>query len=94
MGMTCYFSYSWGDDINKNVMDEIKKQIEKMSNYRISVIYDKHSFNTGDDLKKREQQVKTSDSIVVFFTPSYKKKIINEDKNTGVYREYPKIKND
>lgn len=92
MGMTCYFSYSWGEDINKDVMDEIKKQIEKMSNYRISVIYDKHSFHTGDDLKKREQQIKTSDSIVVFFTPSYKEKILTKDKNTGVYREYPKIK--
>lgn len=92
MGMSCYFSYSWGDDINKEVMDEIKRQIEKMSNYRISAIYDKHSFCTGDDLKKREQQVKTSDSIVVFFTPSYKDKIITKEKNTGVYREYPEIK--
>lgn len=29
MGMTCYFSYSWGDDISKDVMDEIKNKLRK-----------------------------------------------------------------
>ena len=92
MGMTCYFSYSWGSDINEDIMDALKKQIEKMSNYKIQVIYDKRSFYPGDNLLEKEKAIKTSDSIVVFFTPSYKNKIVNGFNDKGAFREYENIK--
>lgn len=77
MSMSCYFSYSWGDDINEKLMNEIKSQIEKMSNYKINVIYDKRNFRTGDDILEKERQIEKSDSIVLFFTHSYKTSIGN-----------------
>lgn len=92
MSMSCYISYSWDDDINDKLINEIKSQIEKMSNYKINVIYDRRNFHTGDDILAKEKQIEKSDSIVVFFTPSYKTKVINEDLDRGVYREYKIIK--
>lgn len=90
--MTCYFSYSWGSDAEDEVLARIKEQIEALSNYKIDVIYDKKDFRTGDNIIEREEQIKKSDSIVLFFTPSYKDKVIMRDDSKGAYREYRIIK--
>ena len=86
--MTCYFSYSWGDDAQDEVLSKIKEQIETFSNYKIDVIYDKRDFRIGDSIIKKEEQIKQSDSIVLFFTPSYKDKVTTQDISKGAYREY------
>ncbi len=93
MAMTCFFSYSWNDDVDEKLLSEIKSQIEKMSNYKIRVIFDKKSFHTGDNIIEKENQIKESDSMVLFFTPSYKSKVIEASEEQGVYREYTTIKN-
>lgn len=92
MSMTCFFSYSQDNNIDDKLLNEIKEYIESMSNNRINVIYDKKSFHSGDNVIERENEILTCDSIVIFFTPSYKNKIVNIEDNKGSYREYQNIK--
>lgn len=87
-----FFSYSQDNNIDDKLLNEIKEYIESMSNNRINVIYDKKSFHSGDNVIERENEILTCDSIVFFFTPSYKNKIVNIEDNKGSYREYRNIK--
>lgn len=90
--MNCFFSYSQDNNIDDNLLNEIKEYIESMSNNRINVIYDKKTFHSGDNVIEREDEILTCDSIVIFFTPSYKNKVINTEEDKGAYREYQNIK--
>lgn len=89
----CYFTYSWVEHNEKKkqmiaaILAEVKKSIEKYSDHDVSVIYDVENFNEGDDFLEREQLMKTSDTIIVFFSPDYKRKVIAGEE-CGVVREY------
>ena len=72
---TCYFSYCW--DNSTEIMEYLKKEVEKKSGGKVQVIFDKKSFMC---------------SVVVFFSPEYKKIIDKGDITRGVYREYQLIK--
>ncbi len=92
----CYFTYSWEKDPKKAeavnmLLSYIKNQIETLSDGNITVIYDKESFEVGDNFKTREKQLKESDSVLLFFTPQYKHKVESK-KDNGVYREYEILK--
>lgn len=64
-----------------------------MSNNRINVIYDKKSFHSGDNVIEKENEILKCNSILIFFTPSYKNKVVNIQEDKGSYREYKNIKN-
>lgn len=90
----CYFAYTWDDDDTQlpQFLSILKDEIETYSEGEIEVIFDKKSFNTGDNFEKKEELIYQSDSIVIFFSPNYKKIVEEQDENRGVYREYKKIK--
>lgn len=90
----CYFAYTWDDNDTKlpQFLSILKDEIETYSEGEIEVIFDKKSFKTGDDFEKKEDLIYQSDSIVIFFSPNYKKIVEEQDENRGVYREYKKIK--
>lgn len=89
---TCYFTYSWEEDSKDaealaHLLSYLKRQIEKLSNNAVTVIYDRESFKEGDNFLERERQIKESDCVLLFFSPEYKRKVALKE-NTGVYREY------
>ena len=87
---TCYFSYCW--DNSTEIMEYLKKEVEKKSGGKVQVIFDKKSFMCSEDFIKREKEIISCDSVVVFFSPEYKKIIDKGDITRGVYREYQLIK--
>lgn len=89
----CYFAYTWDDDDSKlpEFLSILKDEIETYSEGEIEVIFDRKSFKTGDNFEKKEELIFSSDSIVIFFSPNYKKIIDEHDENRGAYREYKKI---
>jgi len=92
----CYFTYSWERNERKeqqvnNLLSHIKQIIEDLSDNKISVIYDKESFNEGEDFIMRENQIAESDCVLLFFTPAYKEKILSKNES-GAKREYRLIK--
>lgn len=92
----CYFTYSWEKETKKAeilglLLSYIKDQIESLSDGNVTVIYDKESFDAGDNFREREKQLKESDSVLLFFTPEYKSKVELREDN-GVYREYEILK--
>lgn len=90
----CYFAYTWDDDDIKlpDFLSILKNKIETYSEGEIEVVFDKKSFKTGDNFEKKENLICLSDSIVIFFSPNYKKIVDEQDENRGVYREYKKLK--
>ena len=74
-----------------NLLSYIKQRIEFFSDYDISVVYDKESFREGEDFTKREKQIAESDCVLLFFTPTYKDKILSRC-DSGVKREYKLVK--
>lgn len=90
MKSTCYFSYCW--DNSTEIMEYLKKEVEKKSGGKVQVIFDKKSFMCSEDFIKREKEIISCDSVVVFFSPEYKKIIDKGDITRGVYREYQLIK--
>jgi hypothetical protein len=92
MKQKCYFAYCWDDP--DNVMDlmlYLKKKIENRSNRIVQVIIDKKEFHVSENFKENEKKIFKSDSVVVFFSPSYKKIIDERKENRGVHREYEYI---
>lgn len=89
MKLTCSFSYSW-NDADTVFLDELKNIIVKKSKFPIEVFYDKYSAEPGDNLDEMEEKISLSDVVVIFYTPSYKRKTQSFD-NTGVKREYERI---
>ena len=87
----CYFVYCWENDYS--VIKRIKERVVKQSNNRVEVILDRQSFQVASSINHCESQIVNSDSVVVFFSPEYKKIISEGDANRGVYREYQYIKN-
>lgn len=89
MRQKCFFTYCWDDpDFVIDVMNYMERQIEKQSNYSISVTIDKKTLHTAENFKEFEKQISISDSVVVFFSPNYKRIIESEEIERGVYREY------
>lgn len=89
----CYFTYTWDDNSRlPDFLMILKEEIETSSEGEIEVIYDRKSFSTGDNFESKEELIYSSDSIVIFFSPNYKKLIDEEDRNRGVYREFEKIR--
>lgn len=86
----CYFSYC--QENSTEILSYLKTEIEKKSNGKVQVIFDKKSFLYSEDFIKREKEIVTCDSVVIFFSPEYKKIIDNEECERGVYREYQLIK--
>lgn len=89
----CYFAYTWDDNDTKlpAFLSFLKDKIETESEGEIQVIFDKESFQTGDDYEKKEKLIYSCDSIVIFFSPNYKRVVEERDERRGVYREYKKI---
>jgi hypothetical protein len=91
----CYFAYCWDDTEDTNdiweLMLYIKKKIEEKSKGDIQIFLDKKSSNTGENLKENENKIIKSDSVMIFFSPSYKRVIEEKDESRGVWREYEKI---
>ena len=92
MKAKCYFSYCWDNDDLYAVLEFLKSEIEKKSNERIEVILDKKDFEVGDDFEEKEKQILECDSVVLFFTPEFKRIIQNMDRNRCVYREYEYVR--
>lgn len=90
MKSVCYFSYCW--DNTTEVMEYLKSEVERKSNGNVQVIFDKKSFLYSEDFIKREKEIISCDSVVVFFSPEYKKIIDDRDITRGVHREYELIK--
>lgn len=90
MRATCYFSYSW-DDADDKFMDELKKTIEDLSKHEMEVLYDKRKLEIGDAISDIEKRILTVDLIIIFFTPSYKTKVLSQDNQYGAFREYDNI---
>lgn len=88
----CYFAYNWQDEKLEGLLKFLKKRIETISNGEIEVIYDKESFTLSENFVEKEKMILESDSIIIFFSPLYKKTVETEiDANRGVYREYKHI---
>ena len=79
----CYFSYC--QENSTEILSYLKTEIEKKSNGKVQVIFDKKSFLYSEDFIKREKEIVTCDSVVIFFSPEYKKIIDNEECERGVY---------
>ena len=90
MKSVCYFSYCW--DNETEIMDYLKGEIEDKSNGKVQVVFDKKSFLCSEDFIKREREIISCDSVVIFFSPEYKEIIDNRDTQRGVHREYQLIK--
>lgn len=89
MRQKCFFTYCWDDpDFVVDVLDYMDRRIEKESNYNIKVTIDRKALHTADNFKEFEKQIKDSDSVVVFFSPNYKRIIESNETTRGVYREY------
>ncbi len=73
-------------------MDYLKDEIENKSNGKVQVVFDKKSFLYSEDFIKREKEIISCDSVVIFFSPEYKNIVDNRDMERGVYREYQLIK--
>lgn len=88
----CYFAYNWEDKKLDIFLKYVKTRIEILSNYEIEVIYDKESFKLSENFVEKEKIILESDSIIIFFSPLYKKTVETEvDANRGIYREYQHI---
>ena len=87
----CFISYEWSD-VEANFLDLLKTEIEDASNHMIDVILDRVAFRLGDDITEKEKIIRASDIIIMFCSENYKRKIIENEKNTGVFREYELIK--
>ena len=90
MKSVCYFSYCW--DNSTEIMEYLKEEVENRSNGKVQVIFDKKSFLCSEDFIKREKEIISCDSVVIFFSPEYKQIITDRDISRGVYREYQLIK--
>lgn len=92
MKQKCFFTYCWDDpDFVQELMGYMKKQLEEKSNYTIKVTIDKESLHTSENFKEFEKQIRKSDSVVVFFSPNYKKVVESGNAKRGVFREYQLI---
>lgn len=92
MKQKCYFAYCWDDpDEVMDLMCYLKKKIENRSNGTIQVIIDKRAFHVSENFKENEKKILKSDSVVIFFSPSYKNIIDERKENRGVHREYEHI---
>jgi hypothetical protein len=90
MKPVCFFSHCWDNDTR--LIHYLKEEVERKSNNRVEIIFDKDSFLISDDLIQCEKKIVRCDSVVVFFSPEYKKIITESQINRGVYREYKYIK--
>lgn len=84
---TCFFSYSRDSNIIDYIL-RLKYDIEKKSSNKVRVILDHHDFKTGDNYKEKERQIFSSDLVVLFLTPEYKKKVDDGYSISGVRREF------
>ena len=91
MKQKCYFSYCWDDkdDVN-DLMQYLKKKIEDKSNGAIQIIWDKN-FYVSENFKEKEKLILECDSVMIFFSPAYKKKVDDQSPSDGDYREYEYI---
>lgn len=88
----CFFAHNHkdgADDFKKS----IKERIIDLSHGEITVIYDKDNFNVSDDVYDKENIIYEATTVVLFLSPSYKRKIDSKDIMSGSYREYKKIVN-
>lgn len=85
----CYFVYCWDDEAD--LLEIIKKKVENQSNGRIKVILDRQDFQVAQNIDRLEGQILTADSVAIFFSPNYKKNIVEKKVERGVYREYTHI---
>ena len=91
MRARCFFSYCW-TNAPMDLILLLQKRIEDNEYTNIEVILDKKSFRVTEDLRKSENKLIDCDTTVVFYTPEYKKAIEKADIESGVYREYLKIR--
>lgn len=90
MNAKCFFSHSWDDSIK--LKRYLKSVIEARSENRIEVILDEDDFHVSENVLNKEALIKSSDTVVVLFSPSYKEAICNKDSERGINREYKFIK--
>ena len=84
---TCFFCYAWGNEERYNKLDFLRKYIEERSNNRIKVILDRHTYKDNEDFNILRDRIRSYDLIVVFFTPDFKKIILDPDANKNKDRE-------
>lgn len=92
----CYFTYANEADSKKaeilsQILSYLKKKIEEFSRKTVLVIYADVNFHEGENFLKREKEIADSDSVLIFFTPEYKRKVESQG-NYGANREYEMIK--
>ena len=73
MKARCFFSHCWKDSKQSDyIKNYIVQLVKEKSNNRINVIYDRETFNVSDDLVNNENQILSSDSVVIFCSTEYK----------------------
>jgi len=87
--LRCYVSYSY-DDLDRDSLDELLKELEKIAGKNLEVIYDFTKKGVGWDINRFMELINTVEVVLIILTPSYKEKVINR-KDSGVYKEYKYI---
>lgn len=94
MSQKCFFTYCWDDsEAVSHLMDYMKTDLEKKSQRNIRVMIDKKSLHVAENYTEFEKQINKSDSVVIFFTPNYKRIVDSKNTERGVFREYEYILN-
>lgn len=84
----CYITYCQ-EDIDVSQMEIIVKWMRDLCNQKIEFLFDK-DVKYAESFDEFEKQIFEVDSILIFFSPGYKARCLNEI-DTGVSREYRKL---
>ncbi|MCI8583588.1 MAG: hypothetical protein HFH13_10715 [Dorea sp.] len=85
---TCYIAYCH-KDISVEQMKAIVKWMRELCDEKIDFLFDQY-VKYSESFDDFEEGIFSSDSIIIFLTPQYKKRCLEEG-NTGVSKEYRKI---
>lgn len=85
---TCFFCYSWGENNDYEVIDFLKKQIERES--KIKVTLDRHSYSYNSNIREKIKEIKKHNIVVIFLTPELKAILLSPKTNRDriIWREY------
>ena len=84
----CFISYTH-EDADFESIEHMKVKLNEYANERIDILMDS-DLHYGSNFAEYMQKLDTVDGIIVLFTPSYKKRVLNRE--GGVDYEYKRIK--
>ena len=86
--ITCFVTYCQ-KDVSVCQMNIIIDWMKELCNDKIQFLFDKR-VKFSESFKDFEAKIFSADAIIIFFTPEYRKRCLDEI-DTGVSREYRKI---